>query len=366
MNLPPIVHLPSRRRATRTLLGATLALALPRLAGAASRDLVTPLYGADGFVRCLWQFVCVPAAGDFRREAEALATALTPAQATAGEAGEHLLRAGRYAWTRTLPAWLRLASVATGPLIERRSLRALDFQPTRPELIGRAVAQAAAGPLDEPAMERIGSPAKGLPALEHLLWSSADEFPREPALFHYLASVARDLAREARAIEAAWQARLDAELDEDTVIAGMAEFINQLLGAVEGLRWRDIEHPLRAASPTKQPYPRQRSGQTAQAWAAAWQTLRELCLTPSVWPEPGQDRVPLGLYLRSIGLLQVADRLDALVDQTDRLMQGLTPRDRPDRLRQATLSLARLKSLIENEVATGAKVRIGFSDNDGD
>src|SRR5256885_17229775 len=64
-----------------------------------------------------------------------------------------------------------------GPLVERRSARLVDFRPMRPALLKKAIQSA---PADLAAMERIGAPAKGYPALENLLWTQPVE-PQTPA-----------------------------------------------------------------------------------------------------------------------------------------------------------------------------------------
>lgn len=352
----------SRRSVGLALLGTW---PLTWAAAAMRHDRVVPLYGAEGFLRSHRQFGAWPAARTFALEAGALAQALAvPAEGPA--ALETLLRQARPAWVRTLEAWIGLSTIATGPVVERRSIKALDFQPSRPELIRKAIERAADGPLDTAAMERVGTPAKGLPALEWLLWSSAAEVPRAPALRHYLMSTSADLAREARELADAWQESATAPLDEEAVAAGVAELINQMLGAVELLRWRDIERPARAGAADKLGYPRQRSRQTALAWATAWRVLREALHTPADWPEPGRGLVSLGLYLRSVGHVALADRLDVAVEAIDPALSGLKPASPRTRQLQAGAALARLKGLIENEVASAIQVRIGFSDNDGD
>ena len=88
--------------------------------------------------------------------------ALCDATPPAGQAQS----AAHLQWQATTHAWERLSSVAVGPLITRRSQRQIDFSPTRPSLIERAIQS---GPAGQQAMERIGTPAKGLPALEWLL-----------------------------------------------------------------------------------------------------------------------------------------------------------------------------------------------------
>lgn len=273
----------------------------------------------------------------------------------------------RAGWTEALAAWDDLAAVPLGPLIERRALRTLDFQPTRPELIDRAIARA---PRGAEAMQRIGTPAKGLPALEWLLWSlpAAKRPPGSPACA-YAAEVADDLAREAAALASAVQAAADKEWDEERGDAAFAELLNQWVGAVERLRWAQIDKPRReaAAKGLRQPaYPRTASGQTAASWQRQWRAIGALAVfAGGAAPQPGQGAVPLEAYLRSRGLNPLADRWAAQVSRAGAAMQGLRPEHR-GRLDTAVRELAQLKALAENELAPAVQVSIGFSDADGD
>jgi hypothetical protein len=69
-------------------------------------------------------------------------------------------------------------------------------------------------------MERIGAPAKGLPALEWLLWTQPVA-PSSPAC-RYAAEVAADIAREAAALAAAFDALAAQDWDEARAGSGRA------------------------------------------------------------------------------------------------------------------------------------------------
>lgn len=345
-----------------------LACSLLSDAGAAAGPAPTvavPYYHTVDLLQMQRRHLSLPAARQFREEADALRTTL------AKGCTDRDRTPARLAWTGTMAAWTRLSAVSTGPLLQRRSTRAIDFQPTRPRLIEQAIdALRSSGttptPPDTAQLERIGSPAKGLPALEWLLWSPAA--PRDAAaVCPYAVALANDLVREATAVEAAWQAEEAAEEpDEAQQTAAFAELINQWVGAVEALRWADIERPLRAGRDDKLGWPRQTSGQTALAWRSRWEAIRTLTLTPAVVPEEGAGLVTMALYLRGHGHLRLADTLDAATRQADAALKNLRPQDPPARLQAASRALARLRTLIETDVAGAAKVSIGFSDADGD
>jgi predicted lipoprotein len=151
-------------------------------------------------------------------------TQLTPAieSLCVATAAEPALQDARQNWLYSLFAWERLSAVAIGPVLERRSQRQIDFTPTRPHLVEKAVKNA---PTSAAEMELIGTPAKGLPSLEWLLWVK----PIQPASaeFRYAAQLAAEIGREADALAAAHMAPTEAQ-------AALSELVNQWIGAWNG------------------------------------------------------------------------------------------------------------------------------------
>jgi uncharacterized protein len=268
----------------------------------------------------------------------------------------------REPWRVAVAAWEMLATPALGPVLERRSPRQIDFTPTRPELIERAIARA---PADGAAMERIGTPAKGLPALEWLLWTRPVS-PGTPAC-RYAVQVATGVAAEASHLAAGFRALAEREWDEEAGDAAFAELINQWIGGLERLRWQQIDKPLREASTTRRAaaLPRGASGGTTLSWARQWAALRALAVFGGSVAQPGEGLVPLETYLRGRGLNTLAERWQRQAERTDRAMAGLRPTDRR-RVAAAVQELARLKRLSEAELAPALQITIGFSDADGD
>lgn len=377
----------------------------------AAPAVAVPYYTPGHFMQGLHRYGTVPAAADFAGQAAALAPALdrlcsssaaaadaaaparapdkapppsAPAPVSAPSSGEaapgHALGVttpaahevtpspglgeARARWTAAVQAWERLAAVAVGPLVERRSLRTLDFTPPRPALIERAVK---AQPSGAAAMEKIGAPAKGLPALEWLLWTQPVA-PRSPAC-RYAVEVAADIGREAAALAAAFKAAAGREWDEAAASTAMAEAINQWLGGLERLRWQDLERPLEAAGDggrNAPQFPRIASGRSAASWSAQWQALRALALQSSAAaPRPGEGLVTIETYLRGRGLNAPADELRRAVQQADPALEGLSV-GAPERLTDAARALAALGRVMQEQVAPALEVSIGFSDADGD
>ena len=99
-----------------------------------------PFYDTVHALQGIYRHWALPRAQDFDRHARALAPALaTLCQAPAAD-GKSALDAARSAWQATTRAWEQLSAVSVGPVIARRSQRAIDFTPTRPALIEKAIA----------------------------------------------------------------------------------------------------------------------------------------------------------------------------------------------------------------------------------
>ncbi len=290
-----------------------------------------------------------PRAAEFTRVSGGLAPAVQALCDARPEAAAAALERARGQWRASLAAWERLSAVAVGPLLERRSQRQIDFIPTRPRMIEKAVKAAPATARD---MELIGTPAKGFPALEWLLWSK----PVAPASAEcrYAVQVAAEIAREAADLAGAESATQDAQ-------TALSELVNQWVGGLERLRWANLEMPQRVALTAGPPgtvapdFPRKAAGAGAASWAAQWDAVKSLAAGP----------VSLAAALRERGKDAVADKLAQAVARSDAALAGLGLDD-SERILAAAKVLADLKRLVETEVAPALGVNIGFSDADGD
>lgn len=365
LSLPPVAR--GLRAAVAPLLCALLATAAHAQQQSWRHDAV-PFYATTHALQGLYTHWATPRAVAFAEAAAAMPPALR-ALCTAPAAAP-TLDGARAAWQRSMLAWEALSGVAVGPVIARRAQRQIDFAPTRPQLIERAIKTQ---PQGAKAFERVGTPAKGLPALEWLLWTQPAA-PQSPACA-YAVEVALDVEREATALRTAFEATTgtdwEAEDQQERSTQAMGEFINQWVGGIERLRWAHMEKPLRAAQGTRTPdYPRLASGQTVAAWQAEWQAVRSLAVLPdgAAVPAPGAAVVPLETYLRGRGLNPLADRLLQAAQAVDQALAPLAPTGVPDaaRVLPAAKALSALKHLAEAEIAPALEVSIGFSDADGD
>ncbi|MEG1768329.1 MAG: imelysin family protein [Comamonas sp.] len=271
----------------------------------------------------------------------------------------------RERWRAAATDWERLSAVALGPLIERRSMRLIDFQPLRPAAVRKAITTA---PTDLLGMERVGAPAKGFPALEWLLWTEAAA-PNTPAC-RYATLAAREVHAEAQALQKGFAKLAQTPWDEDESMAApelMAEFINQWIGGLERLRWQQMEKPVRSQGKAAKPdFARSASQTTLQSWRAQWSALQTLAVhTAGAVPVAGKDIVPIELYLRGRGLNDLAQQWVNAVQAANQAMAQLASTDK-DAVLQAVKALNQVKQQMQDKVAPALQVNIGFSDADGD
>lgn len=341
----------------------------------ASAQIAVPYYSAGQFTAGLYRHLDLPLArrladdsADLHGAVAKLCVADKATNPAANPAAEAAAREqARARWLEALASWETLTAVAVGPVITRRSLRAIDFQPARPRLIERAIA---AAPKTAADMEKVGSPAKGFPALEWLLWTQPIQ-PATPAC-DYAFQVSREIDAEAKGLAEGFAALADRDWNDEeaeaAAVAGMGEAVGQWVGGVERLRWQRIERPLREARSRGQPpvFARSASGADRVAWLAEWQGIKALALEQAAEPvAPGAGVVVLETFLRSRGALEIADRFRAGVLETDRKMAAIDPANEAT-LTAASAALDRIKRLVEADAAPALQVRIGFSDADGD
>jgi predicted lipoprotein len=306
-------------------------------------------------IQMLHQNWSVPKASDFVRDGAGLKPALQAVcDAPQEKSGEALAQA-KQQWLMALSSWEKLSAVSTGPPIERRSQRQIDFMPTRPRMIEAAIKSSPASLAD---LELIGTPAKGLPALEWLLWVS----PIQPASAEcrYAVLISEEIEREARALNEAYRKAASQKPGEEAAKAALSELVNQWVGGIERLRWANMEMPVRVAmtsrKKTEPDFPRHSAEATEISWAAQWEALRTLA---------AGSGLSLEAALREKNQDKLAGTLASVTLNTDKAMQGLRIADR-SRLLDAARELAALKRLVEDKVAPALGVTIGFSDADGD
>ncbi|BDT66166.1 hypothetical protein os1_03220 [Comamonadaceae bacterium OS-1] len=323
-------------------LGAGL---LCQAAGAANLPvrIASPAITQTDWVRNALRLHFVPAAQAFAQSSatlrDVLATGCNPATA-------------RPAWRAAMLDWERLSAVSVGPLLERRSARSIDFWPTRPAMVTAAVPNP---PQTAAALDDLGAPAKGLPALEFLLWQAAPD----AAQCTYAAALAQGCAAEGQALLADFEALAARAWTPDTALAAFNEWFSQAVGGLEQLRWKKMGKPARSGRASD--WPRATSGSTRAAWQASWASMQNFWLGTGRSQEQGS----LNGYLAGENQLALSAQLEAAVALLHTRMLAADPA-RAASVTAAMQALAQAKKLLEDKIAPELKTMVGFSESDGD
>lgn len=351
------------RRHTLTGLLAVAALPVTGLHAQTGGALAFPYYSGEDALQGLYAHHLPPLARDFEKQALALSAAAR--QHCAGPANPTALKD---VWRRALLSWQTLSSPALGPVIERRSQRQIDFWPTRPALLAKALERMPKTLAD---MESVGTPAKGFPAMELLLAAKPS-----PAHCPYLVLAAEGIEAEAVALRAGLDqlAARDWTSDEDAARSAFAEWINQWLGGLERLRWLHVEQPVqkaRTAGKGHAPeFARGAAADNAAEWRAQWQALRAQARLTTAQraqpPQPGQGLVPIEALLMGKGQIALAQRWGQALDRADAAIAALPAKAGEKELMALSKTLKGVTTLFQAEVAAALDVPLGFSDADGD
>ena len=340
-------------------------------------QVAVPYYSPGAFVVALQMRAQAPFASQFAESAGHLVesvAALCEAAATRGarkpaaseqtgedadppDPSEEALLGAQQSWLAAADAWERLQAISLGATLERRSARRIDTRPSRPRSIRAAISPPGGGraPPGAKAVARGAAPAKGLPALEWLLWDQA--VPTHAAGCRYAIGLAQDVRREAEALAEAhaelatrWLGGESKAGDEARPIeAHAAEAINQWMAGLEALRWQQLGKPLAtitrgsgeggravavagavAPDPHDDAWPRPPSASHRDAWRARWEALRQLAIGPAptdgFGPQPvvAPTVISLEALLRGRGRNEDADRWARAVMAADQAMQALT------------------------------------------
>jgi predicted lipoprotein len=267
------------------------------------------------------------------------------------------LQAARLGWVDTMLAWESAGAILIGPLLERHTAANIDFWPPRPNMIEAVLRNP---PSDTITLRRTGVAARGLPALEWLLWASGESPPAaaSPGACGYALLIAQDLLEEAQALVAELTAIGNRTPAPDAVQPLLGELINQTIGAVDVLRRKRLLNPVTVRNPKS--FARSLSGEAQAAWLAQWDSIRDLLIgnrADGAWT--------VSNLLKESGLGAAARRLEATVAQSDSAIRKAVIAD-PASIKRAAEMLMTLRRTVESEVAEPLAIPVSFSDFDGD
>lgn len=317
-----------------------------------------PYISATQLVGALLQQHFIPAARAFQAAAQALHAALGTAQTA--------LHDRRTRWTDAALAWETLAAVAVGPLLERRSARAIDFWPTRPAQIQRLLDSGLAGLSDVRGLDTIGATARGLPALEWLLFRAKDH-PHAPALAQLLA---QQVEQEASVLLQGYIQLARTEHDEAEAWTLYGEWFGQAVGGLDQLRIKKLVPDTRGKDSSI--WVRGMSAQTAAAWRAQARGLQAFLVgTPSA--QSATEQVSSGLPVAgSLNSLLLGrghmQHSQTLLRETATMVRAveLAHPTKPTSIRSAQAALKAVSALMDTLAGDVLNISLGFTDADGD
>lgn len=354
------------------LLGACSGMAVGLACGGDDDDL------RPGVLDHVAHAVAVPAFADLADRAQTTAGAVADLCQTPAEAA---LMAARAAWVDARDAWGRTLPFTFGPLESEQA--ALDFWPARPDTIEAAVSAAPDG-ADAAYLAGLGVSAKGMPALEYLLWGedssavlSAMSDPRRCA---YARAVADDVAARAAAVATGWadgfaDALADAGRGSDvyaTVKLALDDVVNHEIDALATMVKAKLDTPLgnltgAAVDPTLV-----ESRFSAHSLADVRSNLA------SVWAVYHGASTDFDVPAAGLSVLVRArdpdldDRVRAQYDRTAQVLAAVPEPlsaalvDDRSAVQAARDEIDTLRRMIKLDVASQLGVTLSLSDNDGD
>lgn len=372
MPLPPTS--PATHRAAWLLAGLAL------LSSAAQA--ATP---AQRFLQALAEHEFLPAYQGFAADSAALAKT---SAALCTRADAEKLQLARAQWRAVYLRWRGLDAIQFGPALDLRVGRALDAWPLRESLFQRQLAKVDA----HTDFREVGAQAKGLPAIEHLLWPStpaADTTLGEltGARCSYLQGATRELAREAQMLALRWSPQggryvrelaLAGHSPQDgrhhpfpTERAALGELVNRIVAGLEVSLQQRLARPAGLGAngaPQPERFEAVRSASSRDGLLAQLAALRRVLLGENGLA-PGVDGV-----LRASGDagIEAADTVRGLLDHAERSLQALPAAldqgvgtQRPQ-FEAAHLALRSLLKAIQTELAPSLGITLDFNENDGD
>jgi predicted lipoprotein len=324
--------------------------------------------------------VLLPLYGDFEERAGTLEAKGAELCASPDEA---TLEAARGAWWDARGPFKQAEVFAFGPFKEFpwRLGPKLDFWPARPETIDEVLA--GSEPLDAASVSALGAPARGLPALEYVLYPPEldvlSELGPGTRRCEYLAGLGADLRASAGELRRAWARDGDDYLGElidagrgsetyMTLPMAVGEVVQRMGFLLENMRNDKLRKPLGGSvdgPPAPDAAESRFSGRSLTDLRDNVEGLR------LVYFGPGGEAVGLGSYLRARGKdfdPLLGARFAAVTAALDAVPEPLTVAvaDDPRSVARLIEALEELGRAVQVDILNALAQNVGFNDNDGD
>jgi len=318
-------------------------------------------------------------------EFETLATELEARAAELRDAPSvETLEAAQSAWWNARAPWKRTDVFAFGPyaaLPVRLGVQ-IDFFPARPETVDGVLEGDT--PLDADGMALLGAPAKGLTAIEYLLFDPAvdlvAEFESNPRRGEYVASAASDLVQRIEQIRQAWHPDFGNYLGElldagrtstefSTLNAALGELVNRMGYALENDRNEKLG---RALGDTADGTPRPDLVESPFSHRSI-EDLRDNLhgIELLLLGDAASGIAALDTYLEARGRhlgRRFREQLGACYAALDAIPAPLASAlgDAPESVREFMKQLSAMQRLVQVDLINALSLTVGFNDNDGD
>lgn len=284
------------------------------------------------------------------------------------------LKKTQQAWKDVLLAWRRTQPFAHGPVADLAVSGRIQFWPSRRQSVDRVLR--ASRPIDDTYIQELGANAVGLSALEIMLFDTRQDDAARIAAFSgpqgerqrtYFRALARELVRQTRLVERAWQG--PAGFAAKFGAGGQPQLnllVNDLLTAIEtGAQGRlrlviDKQHE---QAPLPELVEGALSGTSQQAVLALLRGAQEMF--------SGGQGAGLDDYLKQLKS-QTARRVDAQFQKAIDAVQAIDgpleamASTRAQAIQRAHDECRALEILLKVEVASTLGVTLTFKSTDGD
>lgn len=326
--------------------------------------------------------IALPMINDFAAQSEAL---VQTAHAFRNNPSDATLTAMRDQWKVTALAWERAEVLKLDA--DMTLISQIDKWPSNQQFIEDFIA--GDQPINVSFVSGVGSTAKGLPAVEYLLFvpdtddATVIEQLSAPARTEYLVATAENLRDNAVALQKFWAADGDdyvgkfasAELDDGDLQSSVSMAVNEMVVVLEWLQTKELAVPLGSKS-YGEPFP-----EAAESWRSATSNENMLANLESIkLMFTGDTAAGEG-----IGFEEYLDAVDAkyediplsqaINNQIDEAIAAVTKINRPiftavtedkANVEAAREAVHKLVVLIKNDMASQLGITITFNDSDGD
>ena len=290
---------------------------------------------------------------------------------------ESRLEATQRAWHEARRPWKETEVFKFGPVADEplRYGAKIDFWPARPDDV-----EAVLNTADELVVEDLGAAAKGLPAIEYLLFAEGalESFEMQLRRHEYLQLLVSDLIVQAQALKEAWDPEGGNYLNElvnagsssemyDTLSMALSEVVNRMAFTVENIRADKLQAGI-GSDGTPQP-DNLESSFSGRSIDDILDNLRGIEVL--YFGDTGQGIGALDAYLQHRGYTLGGRMHSALGDSRGALERVDSPLseaivDQQDAVHEAIETLGVLQRLIQVDMIGALSLSVRFNDNDGD